>query len=62
MADNTRMKELTTELRRQAETLEKNEAASRVRFEKLEAMQKTSELRFNKLAEAFEKFCNKHLR
>lgn len=56
MADNTRMKEFATELRRQAEALEKSEAVNKTRFDRLEAMQKTSDTRFNQFVEAVEKF------
>lgn len=55
MADNTRMKEIVAGLRRQAKMLEKSDAVANKRFDRLEAMQKTSNTRVNQLVEAIEK-------
>lgn len=56
MADNTRMKELTIELRRQAEVQEKSDIENKARFDRLEAMQTASDLRFNQLSATLERF------
>lgn len=56
MADNTRLKELTTELRRQAEAQEKSNVENKARFDRLEAMQTASDLRFNQLSATLERF------
>lgn len=50
MADNTRLKEITAELRRQADVIEQSDAANTTRFARLEEMQKASDDRFNEMS------------
>ncbi|KAI5391359.1 hypothetical protein KIW84_076247 [Lathyrus oleraceus] len=54
MADNTRMKELTVEVRCQGEVLEQNESINVARFERMETMQQASESRFAELSTSME--------
>lgn len=54
MADNTRMKELATEVRSQAEVLEQNERVNAARFERMETMQQASESRFAEMSTSME--------
>lgn len=54
MADNTRMKELAAEVRRQGEVLEQNESINVARFERMETMQQASESRFAELSTSME--------
>lgn len=54
MADNTRMKELAAEVRRQGEILEQNESINVACFERMETMQQASESRFAELSTSME--------
>ncbi|CAI8608290.1 unnamed protein product [Vicia faba] len=54
MADNTRMKELAAEVKRQGEVLEKNEQSNAARFARMETMQLSPESRFVELSKSME--------
>ncbi|KAI5435837.1 hypothetical protein KIW84_022316 [Lathyrus oleraceus] len=54
MADNTRMKELAAEVKRQGEVLEKNEQSNAAHFARMETMQLLSESRFAELSKSME--------